>query len=140
MLPEESPRERGMVQPKYEDRCMSCLENLIKILSKFYKKLIKNASKMLPEWSQVGSRRPLESSLGSGTLPRRVRTAKPRPPDSKTPAIWDPKIDPEAFQNRFGKLLQSKLAFETDLEQIFDRFSSRWKQIFDPNWKPLLTK
>ena len=95
---------------------------------------------MLPEESPMEARRPLGWNLSSVTLPRRVRTAKPRPPDSKTPAIWDPKIDPEAFQNRFGKRLQNKLAFETDLGPIFDQFSSRWKQIFDPTWKPLLAK
>ena len=51
-----------------------------------------------------------------------------------------PKIDPEAFQNRFGKRLQNILAFESDLGPIFNQFSSRWMQIFDPTWKPLLAK
>ena len=32
-----------------------------------------------------------------------------------------PKIDPAAFQNRFGKRLRNKLAFETDLGPIVDR-------------------
>ena len=42
------------------------------------------------------------------------------------PAILGPKIefkiDPEAFQTRFGKRLRNKLAFETDFDPIFDRF------------------
>ena len=104
-----------------------------------------------PKWSQNGSQ----------NAPKSVPNGPKWGPEGLCNPVWDPersrgptrqqnfaqfglkigpKIDLEAFQNRFGKRLRNKLAFETDLGPIFGRFSSRWKQIFDPNWKPLLAK
>ena len=55
---------------------MGLIKNFIKILIKIDQKIIKNGPKMVPERSQMESRRPLESTWSSGTLPDAVSTAK----------------------------------------------------------------
>ena len=45
------------VQPKYEDKCMVCLENLIQLFSKINRETTKNPSKKLqnsPKWRPDG--------------------------------------------------------------------------------------
>ena len=71
-------------------------------------KLIQNSVKTVPELSQGGSRWPLESSLGSGTLPKPFSTRKLR-------LFWSQnwiKIDSEAIKN--GKMMDSATDFEFD--------------------------
>ena len=110
--------QNGKIIPKFS-------KNVLKMLPKSFQ----NSPKWSPDrlWSPLGRR-------------ERFQDAFPQQNSGHLGPQIGPKIDPEAFKTRFGKRLRNKLAFETDLGPIFDRFSSRWKQIFDPNWKPLLAK
>ena len=102
-------------------RCMVCLQILIKMFSKIDKKIIENASKMLPEWPQVGSRWPFESSLGSGTLPRRVPTVRPS-------HFWTPNWS----QNRPGSLQKSIWKATSQQTRFRERFGTDFQVIFEP--------
>ena len=56
--------------------------------------------------------------------------------NSKTSAIWDPKLVPKSTRKLSKIDLESDfetLVFDTNVGPIFDRFSSRGKEIFDPN-------
>ena len=86
---------------------------------------------MLPEWSRMWSRRPLESSLGSRPLPSPNSTAKPRPfgtqnwfqnqPGSLQKSIWKAASKETRFQGRFG------IDFQSILEPLKANFWSKLK-------------
>ena len=101
----------------------------VQFLQKFDLKCFQNGTKWDPDglWHPVWARE--RSQAASGQFDAAILGPK-----------IGPESDPEAFKNRFGKRLRNKLVFESDLGPILDRFSSRSKQIFDPNWKPLLAK
>ena len=86
---------------------MICLENLIKIFLKFYKNLIQNAPKMVPSGVQTA----FGVHLGVGNA------SKPQL-NSKTPAIWDPKLVPKSTRK------PSEIDLESDFETI-----SLWRLI-----------
>ena len=76
---------------------------------------------MLPEWSEVGSRRPLESSLGPGPLPSPISTAKLRPFRTQN---WS--------QNRPGSLPKSIWKATSKQTRFRDRFGTDFWSIFEP--------
>ena len=76
---------------------------------------------MLPEWPQVGSRWPFESSLGSGTLPRRVPTVRPS-------HFWTPNWS----QNRPGSLQKSIWKATAQQTRFRERFGTDFQVIFEP--------
>ena len=97
---------------------MALIENLIKFLSKIYRKLINNAPRMVSERSQMGSRWPLESSLGSVMLSTPLSTAKPRPFWSQNGS----KIELEASKNQKSYVSEVNFQFDVFFRLIFDEF------------------
>ena len=86
---------------------------------------------MVPERSKVGSRRPLDSSLGAGTLPRRRQTPKRRPFWSQN---W-PKIGQKSTKNRKNTDSKTNFEFDTIFGSIFDQilidFEAKIREFFD---------
>ena len=88
-------------------------QNVLQNWQKNHWRCFQNASRMAPS----GSRRPLQSSLGSGTLPRPNSTAKPRPfwiqnwtqnrPRSVPKSIWKATSKQTRFRDRFGTNFRS---------------------------------
>ena len=119
----------------------------------------------IPKWSQnrsqIGLKSlpivPISSQVGSKSLSKDLETtfglkldagsATKAAINSKTPAILEPKsvqtqpgTSPKSVLKRVEKRLRNELATETDFWQIFSRFWSLQKQIFDWNLKPLRLK
>ena len=105
---------------------MVFLANSVEISSKIIKQNDQQFFQNGPKWGPDGLWSPVWAR-------ERSQAASPQFDAAILGPKIGPKIDPEAFQNRSGKRLRNELVFETDLGPIFERFSSRWKQIFDPN-------
>ena len=93
----------------------------MKFRLKFCPQVIENCLKMLPKRSQNCSKWDPDGLWSPVWAPDRFQAPSRQQNSAHFGSKIGPKIDPAAFQNRFGKRLRNKLAFETDLGPIVDR-------------------